>query len=162
MNEMKDTLKRTHQPFWRFRGPGCGEVFPTPRSSPVTLEAPRHLWVCQHIEAGVPRFDCPKRGVRQAHVPWAEPGGRFTSLFEALTISWLQSATIKAVSEQMKITRDETSGMLERTVNRSLARRESRPIEDLAIDETSFQKRRGYVTVMTGRNSETIAEILDD
>ena len=43
-----------------------------------------------------------------------------------------------------------------------LAKRESRPIEDLAIDETSFQKRLEYVTVVTNRNSGTILEVLDD
>ena len=50
----------------------------------------------------------------------------------------------------------------ESAVNRGLAKRESRPIEDLAIDETSFQKRHEYVTVVTDRNSGTIIEVLDD
>jgi len=39
---------------------------------------------------------------------------------------------------------------------------ESRPIEDLAIDETLFQKRHEYVTVVADRNSGTIIEVLDD
>jgi hypothetical protein len=50
----------------------------------------RHLDTCGYvnkIEAGVPPVDCLEHGVRQAHVPWAEPGRRFISLFEALTIS---------------------------------------------------------------------------
>lgn len=51
---------------------------------------------------------------------------------------------------------------MERAVKRGLAKRESRPIEDLAIDETSFQKRHEYVTVVTDRNSGTIIEVLDD
>ena len=87
-------------------------------------------------------------------------------MFEALTISWLKVARVKAVSEQMKISWDEASGipqkLWDRAVKRGLARRESRPIEDLAIDETSFQKRHEYVTVVTDRNSGTIIEILDD
>jgi transposase len=29
---------------------------------------------------------CPDHGVRQARLPWAEPGRRFTLLFEALSI----------------------------------------------------------------------------
>jgi len=114
------------------------------------------------IEADVPRVDCEKHSVHQARVPWVEPGGRFTALFEALTISWLKVATVKAVSEQMKISWDEASGILERAVNRGLARRESRPIEDVAIDETSFQKRHEYVTVLTDWNTGTVIEILDD
>ena len=162
VKEMKVTLKLTHQPLWRFRCPECDEECPTHDHRPRKW---RHLDTCGYvtmIEADVPRVDCPKHGVRQAHVPWAEPSGRFTSLFEVMTISWLKVATIKAVSEQMKISWDETTGIMERAVKRGLARRESRPIEDLAVDETSFQKRHEYVTVLTDRNSGTIIEILDD
>ena len=166
MKEMKVTLKLTHQSFWRFQCPECDEECPTHDHRQRQW---RHLDTCGYvtlIEAGVPRVDCPEHGVRQAHVPWAEPGGRFTSLFEALTISWLKVATIKSVSEQMRISWDEASGipqeLWERAVKRGLAKRESRPIEDLAIDETSFQKRHEYVTVVTDRNSGTIIEVLDD
>jgi len=129
----------------------------------------RHLDTCGYftrIEAAVPWVNCPNHGIRQVHVPWAEPIGRFTSLFEAVTISWLKVATIKAVSEQMKISWDEATGILleswERAVNRGLARQESRPPEDVAVDETSFQKRHEYLTVLTDRNSGTTIEILDD
>jgi transposase len=66
----------------------------------------------------------------------------------------------------MKISWDEASGipqeLWERAARRGLAKRESRPIEDLAIDEISFQKRHEYVTVVTDRNSGTIIEVLDD
>ena len=79
-----------------------------------------------------------------------------------MTISWLKVATIKDVSEQMKISWDEVTGIMERAVKRGLARRESRPIEDLSVDETSFQKRHEYVTVLTDRNPGTIIEILED
>ncbi len=106
----------------------------------------RHLGTCGYvmlIEAGLPWVDCPKHGVRQAHVPWAEPNVRFTSLFEAMTISWLKVATIKAVSEQMKIAWDTATGIalesLENAVKWGLARRENRTIEELAVEETSFQ-----------------------
>jgi transposase len=82
-----------------------------------------------------------------------------------MRISWLNVATIKAVSEQMKISWDEDTGVplesWERAVKLRLARRESRPLEDLAVDETSFQKRHEYVTVLTDRNSGTILEILN-
>jgi transposase len=142
VKEMKVTLKLTHQPLWRFRCPECDEECPTHDHRQRKW---RHLDTCGYVtmlEAGVPRVDCPKLGVRQAHVPWAEPSGWFISLFEAMTISWLKVTTIKAVSEQMKISCDEATGFplesWERAVKRGLARRESRPIEDLAVDETSF------------------------
>jgi transposase len=49
----------------------------------------RHLDTCQYrmlVHARVPRLACPTHGTRQVRVPWAEAGGRFTALFEALAI----------------------------------------------------------------------------
>src|SRR5215210_3076226 len=49
----------------------------------------RHLDSCQFqtvLHARVPRVRCKEHGVRQARVPWAEPQGRFTSLFERMVI----------------------------------------------------------------------------
>lgn len=45
----------------------------------------RHLDTCQFVtllRGRVPRVDCPEHGVVQVLVPWAEPRGRFTLLFE--------------------------------------------------------------------------------
>jgi transposase len=53
----------------------------------------RHLDTCQYrtmVIAEVPRVRCPEHGVLQVAVPWAEAGSRFTALFEALVIDWLQ------------------------------------------------------------------------
>jgi transposase len=47
----------------------------------------RHLDTCQYrtvLHARVLRLGCPTHGIRQLPVPWAEPGFRFTALFEAL------------------------------------------------------------------------------
>ena len=63
----------------------------------------RHLDTCQYrtiVVAQVPRIRCPEHGVRQISVPWSEPGSRFTALFEALVIDWLQEASMSAVGRQ--------------------------------------------------------------
>jgi transposase len=55
----------------------------------------RHLDTCQFvtwIEAGIPRVECPRHGVKQIPVPWAEAGSQFTALFERLAIG-RQAAT---------------------------------------------------------------------
>ena len=101
-------------------------------------------------------------GIRQAKVPWAEPGSGFTALFEALAISWLKVAAVNAVSERMQISWDEAWGIKARAVSRGLARRENTPIEELAVDETSFQKRHEYVTVLVDRKTGFVVDILDD
>ncbi|MHB1722352.1 MAG: hypothetical protein ACYCT3_05520 [Acidiferrobacter sp.] len=47
------------------------------------------------IEADVPRVNCPKCGVKQISVVWAEDGSRYPELFEATAILVL-AATEKA------------------------------------------------------------------
>jgi transposase len=114
------------------------------------------------IEAEVPRISCQEHGVRQVGVPWAEGGIGFTAMFEALTISWLKVAPISAVAERLHISWDQAWGIMSRAVDRGLERRELQPIEELGIDETSFQKRHEYVTVLVNRSDGTVIDILDD
>jgi transposase len=66
----------------------------------------RHLDTCQYrtiLEVDVPRVECPEHGVHQVRVPWSEPGSRFTALFEALVIDWLQEASVSAVAHQLRV-----------------------------------------------------------
>jgi transposase len=114
----------------------------------------RHLDTCDFltiIEADIPRISCPNHQIKQVNVPWAESGSGFTAMFEAVAISWLQVTTTAAVAEHMKISWDETWGIVERAVRRGEARRKPEAITQLAIDETSFQKRHEYVTVLVDR-----------
>jgi transposase len=49
----------------------------------------RHLDTCQFktiLVADVARVECAEHGVKQVHVPWAEPGSGFTALMEAVVI----------------------------------------------------------------------------
>jgi transposase len=125
----------------------------------------RHLDTCQlvtTIEAEVPRIRCGTHGVLQVPVPWAEPGSGFTALFEALVITWLQHATLSAVATQLRVSWDQVDGIMARAVRRGLARRPERPVRDLGLDETAFQRRHEYVTVLTDRERGTVVEVLDD
>src|SRR6266508_1595244 len=109
----------------------------------------RHLDTCQFktfVHARVPRLNCPTHGIRQLRVAWAEPGSRFTALFEALAIDWLKQASLSAVAKQLRISWDEADGIMGRAVERGLARRQLEPPRYVGVDETSFQRRREYVT----------------
>lgn len=111
----------------------------------------RHLDTCQYrttLTADVPRVDCPEHGVRQIRTPWAEGGSRFTAMFESLAIDWLREASIAAVARRLRLTWDELDGIQTRAVRRGLARRRPEPIGVLGVDETSFQRRHEYVTVV--------------
>jgi transposase len=125
----------------------------------------RHLDTCQLqtvIEASVPRVSCPEHGVLQVRVPWAEEGSGFTALFESMVISWLQAANISAVSALVGLSWDEVDGIQQRAVDRGLARRQTQPVAHVAIDETSFQKRHEYVSVITDRERGVVLEVLED
>jgi transposase len=100
--------------------------------------------------------------VHQIHVPWAEDNSRFTALFEALVIQWLAEASISGIAQLLGMTWDQIAGIQERAVVRGLKRREQKPVKNLAIDETSFQKRHEYVTVIVDRDTGTVLETLDD
>jgi transposase len=124
----------------------------------------RHLDTMQYktlLTADVPRVKCPEHGVKQLRVPWAEVGSRFTAMFEALVIDWLKEASQSAVAKMLRMTWDEVDGVMQRAVARGLARRKAQPLRNIGIDETSFQKRHEYVTVVYDCNRKCVLEVLD-
>jgi len=125
----------------------------------------RHLDSCNHktlIEAAVPRVSCPEHGVKQIPVSWAEKGSRFTLEFESTVLLWLKDDPISTVADNFGLTWDEVDGIMSRAVKRGLARREKTTPKNIGIDETSFQKRHEYVTVILDKDRDVIIDILDD
>ncbi len=119
----------------------------------------RHLDTCQYrtiLHARPPRSDCPEHGPRVVRLPWAEFSSRFTALFEALAISCLREARQQGVSERLALSWDEIHGILERAVERGLARRSAEPIAHLGVGEKSFRKRRRYITVVKDLNRSRV------
>lgn len=78
----------------------------------------RHLDSCQFktlLIAAPPRVKCPRHGVKNASLPWAEKGSRFTMLFERFAIDVLQAAqTIKGAQGILRTSWDETWHILEK------------------------------------------------
>ena len=125
----------------------------------------RHLDTMQFrtlLTADVPRVKCDEHGVKQVIVPWSEPGSRFTALFERFVIDGLRQVTsTAAVARMLGMSWDEVDGIMARAVKRGLARRESQPLRHIGIDETSFQKRHEYVTVIYDTERTHVLEALD-
>jgi len=162
MPESKVTVILKHEDNVKFTCPECGVACSIHDHRKRQW---RHLDTCDFatiLEVEVPRVRCTEHGVHQIRIPWAEPSSGFTALFEAVAISWMKVASLSDVSKHLDISWDEAWGILERAVERGLARREEYPVQELAVDETSFQKRHEYVTVLVDRANSTVIDVLDD
>jgi len=138
-----------HAPEAKWLCPECST--PSPLYDHQAERRWRHLDTCQYhtvLHASPPRAACPEHGVKVVALPWAEPGSRFTALFEALAIAWLKAARQKAVAQQLHLSWDEIHGIMERAVERGLERRQAEPIAYLGVDEKAFRKGHSYLTVV--------------
>jgi transposase len=125
----------------------------------------RHLDSCNHktiIEADLARVNCPEHGVHQVTVPWAEKNSRFTLELERHVCMWLRDASISAVADMFGLSWDTVAGIQERAVNRGLAKRKTATPENIGIDETAYQKRHEYVTVVLDKDNNTVLDVLQD
>lgn len=160
--------------------PEAGEVQVRVAAAPAALQCPtcgaacpgydhrerrwRHLDTCQYrtlLVAAVPRVQCPTHGVVQVAVPWAVPASRFTALFEALVIDWLRAASLAAVARQLGLSWDAVDGIMGRAVARGVARRAPVTPRRIGVDETSFQKRHEYVTVVCDVETDVVLHVAD-
>ncbi len=143
--------------------PECGKSCP---GYDTRQRSWRHLDTCQFktiLIADVARVNCAEHGVKQVRLPWAEPGSGFTALMEAVVIDWLRSlASIKAVAEQLRLSWDEVDGIMGRAVVRGLLRRKRVKVRRLGVDETSFQRRHEYVTIVTDLDESVVLHVADD
>ena len=125
----------------------------------------RHLDTCQFttwVEADVPRIMCPEHGCQTVPVPWADPGSRYTLLFEAFVLSWLKVSTVDAVRKQLRLSWNAVDNMMKRAVRRGLSRCEAtRSGTHLCVDEVAFKKGHQYVTVISDVQGKALA-ITDD
>jgi transposase len=111
----------------------------------------RHLDSCQFrtlLHARAPRVHCPDHGVRQARLPWAEPGSRFTLLFEALAIDVLLSTDVKKAATLLGLTWDEAWHIMERAVVRGRAAKARALPETIGVDEKAIAKGHRYMTLV--------------
>ena len=125
----------------------------------------RHLDSCNHktiIESEIPRVKCDEHGVLQVKVPWAEKNSRFTIELERHVCRWLKMAAISEVAGMFDLSWDEVAGIQERAVRRALAMRQKSSPRHIGVDETSFQKRHEYVTVILDKDGNTVLDVLQD
>jgi len=147
----------------RFACPQCGGEFSV--YDHADERSWRHLDSCQFrtvLHARAPRVNCSEHGVRQARLPWAEPGGRFTILFEALAIDVLLATDVKKAATILGITWDEAWHILERAVLRGRRAKVSALPPVIGVDEKAIAKGQHYMTLVCDLEQATVEYIGDE
>jgi transposase len=125
----------------------------------------RHLDSMQfltYLHAKPPRVSCPDHGVKQARMPWAEPGSRFTHLFEVLAIDVLKATNVKRGAELLRITWDEAWHLMERAVSRGRAAEGASIPALIGVDEKAIAKGHRYMTLVCDLKEATVEYIGED
>jgi transposase len=124
----------------------------------------RHLDSCQFktvLHARIPRVRCDEHGVLQVRVPWAAPGGRFTALFERWAIEVLHETSVEGGGRLLGISWDEAHHIMQRAVERGLARREPLVPKQLGLDEKSIRKGSRFATIATDIQAGAVIEVAE-
>jgi transposase len=140
-----------------FACPECR--LPLPIYDHVATRRWRHLdhGECQTwLHARIPRVYCLEHGARQAAVPWALPGARFTLAFERHAIDVLLETDVLGGARLLKLSWDEAWHLMERAVERGQQRKKRRVIPYLGVDEKAVARRHQYVTLVCDLNRGTV------
>jgi transposase len=123
----------------------------------------RHLDTMQFetiLRARIPRAKCAQCGVKTIEVPWADKYSRFTLMFEVFVIEVMQACNnVKSVAELLNLDWDSVHRIMERAVERGLARRELDCLTYVGIDEKSFRRGQSYVSILTDLEESRVLEV---
>jgi transposase len=100
--------------------------------------------------------------VRQVSAPWAEPGSRFTLLYENWVIDNLKECDVTGANRLTGTSWYEAWNIMEKAVARGLGRKKNAVPAHLGIDEKSFAKRHRYETVVCDLSRGTVECVLEE
>jgi transposase len=152
-----------HHPRASFCCPECG------RAQPLYDHVPSRNW--RHLDHGdyrtwlharLPRVQCSEHGIRQALIPWALPGTRYTIAFERHAIDVLLETDVLGGSRLLRLSWHEAWHIMERAVARGQQAKKRRLIRRLGVDEKAVAKRHRYVTLVCDLDRATVEYIADD
>jgi len=125
----------------------------------------RHLDTMQfvtHLHSKTPRIKCPEHGVKTISLPWATKHSGFTLMFEAFAIRVLQaSRTTQAAGDLLGLNWHQIQGIMDRAVERGLARREPEEIPWIGMDEKSFRSGHNYISVINDLENSRVLEVVE-
>lgn len=141
--------------------PTCGEQ--RPLKDHASEREWRHLDTMQFetvLVARTPRTNCPECGVLNVDLPWAEPHGRFTLMFQAFAIRVLQaSASIEQGRQLLGLSWRSAQDIMSTAVRRGMEVRDMEDIAYVGIDEKSFGKGHDYVSVLVDLEGSRVLEV---
>lgn len=153
-----------HDPALPVRCPQCQRECPRHDHAPERTW--RHLDVMQfttQIRARLPRCRCEEHNVVTVMPPWAEPGSRFTLMFEAFAVEvLLASASHSQAAELLRLDWDSVHRIMDRAVKRGLQRRSTEQVTQVGLDEKSFGRGQDYVSLMTDLSGRRVLEVVKD
>ena len=106
------------------------------------------------IVAQIPRIRCSEHGVKTVRVPWADPSSRFTHDFEAFVIGWAKEASILAISRQLNLGWKAINRIIQRAVERGLARRTEQVVANVCVDR--YKKGHKHLTIVSDADTGTV------
>jgi transposase len=125
----------------------------------------RHLDTMQFetlIRARVPRSQCPEHGIKTLRVPWAQPGSRFTLLFERFAVDVLLACrSFTQACDLLGLDWDAVQRIMERAVARGLARRKLDALAHVGIDEKSFRSGQSYISLLSDLDQSRVLEVVE-
>lgn len=144
--------------------PVCGKLCSLYDSAPERTW--RHLDTMQFktlIRARAPRSNCPEHGIKTMSVPWAEPQGRFTLLFERFAIDVLvASASVSHACELLGMGWEAVHEIMRRAVARGMERRKLEGLKHLGMDEKSFKRGQSYITLLTDLDESRVVDVVEE
>ncbi len=124
----------------------------------------RHLDTCEFstvISASVPRVHCSEHGVKQIRVPWSEPNSRYSLAFEAWVVDLCRATSLTRVSTLTGLGWDAVDGIMQRAVERGLARRAAVEPVHLSVDEVAISKGHSYQTIISDQDTGAVLHVAD-
>ena len=126
----------------------------------------RHLdlWKAQtFIHARLPRVRCAEHGVGQITVPWASPFLNMTMDLESAVITQvLACKTVSGACAVLRMGWDQVRGVMERAVERGLARRADADVTYIGVDEKALLKRHRYVTLVYDLQRKVVLDVMPE
>lgn len=122
----------------------------------ITARVPRVTWVDQTEEGE-------KRTTRMVRVPWAEPGSRWTLAFEAFAIAVLAACgSTNQAAGWLRLDWRSVNRIMDRAVERGLARRQLKEMPYLGMDEKSFRKGHRYGSLINDLKEGRVLEVVEE